>query len=411
MLPDRCFEMPNYLYRAIAPDTSIETGKLRAESEFALERTLTLRGLTLIEARSIFALPTFARSNWRRFSDSDLLELTYLLMLVNSSGVPLLGGMKDVLAGQRKGRLIAAFEALSNGLSSGLSLSDVMRSRPEIFPEYYSQIINAGEASGTLDKSLDYLMVYLEWQIEFKKSILAFFRYPIVILLMMGALSAILLTVVFPSLGGVLNSLKVEMPLPTVIIFSLADFVRSNIIAIVLFFVFSAFAARFALSTTAGRFFFDRWILELPLVGDLIKKINLSRYFKTLATLMAAGLNVQKAFAIAAEVVNNVLLKKRLMHVTHAVTAGEEVSAAFRETQLVSPLVISMVVIAEKTGNLDGALARASEIFDKEVPETIKRVFAVVEPLSIVMLGCMLLVILLSIFLPMYSVVGNIHVR
>ena len=403
--------MPNYLYRAIGPDTSIETGKLREDSESALERTLALRGLTLIEARSSFSLPKFTRSTRRRFADSDLLELSYLLTLVNSSGVPLLEGMNDVLAGQRKGRLVGAFEALSNGLRSGLSLSDVMRSRPEIFPEYYSQIINAGEASGTLDKSLDYLMVYLEWQIEFKKSIRAFLRYPIVILLMMGVLSAILLTVVFPSLGGVLNNLNVDMPLPTVIMFSLADFVRSNIISIVLFLVVSVFVARFALSTTAGRFFFDRWILELPLVGDLIKKINLSRYFKTLATLMAAGLNVQKTFAIAAEVANNVLLKKRLMHITHAVTAGEDVSAACRDTHLVSPLVVSMVVIAEKTGNLDGALARASEIFDKEVPETIKRVFAVVEPLTIVMLGGMLLVILLSIFLPMYSVVGNLHVR
>ena len=315
--------MPNYLYRAIGPDTSIETGKLREDSESALERTLALRGLTLIEARSSFSLPKFTRSTRRRFADSDLLELSYLLTLVNSSGVPLLEGMNDVLAGQRKGRLVGAFEVLSNGLRSGLSLSDVMRSRPEIFPEYYSQIINAGEASGTLDKSLDYLMVYLEWQIEFKKSIRAFLRYPIVILLMMGVLSAILLTVVFPSLGGVLNNLKVDMPLPTVIMFSLADFVRSNIISIVLFLVVSVFVARFALSTTAGRFFFDRWILELPLVGDLIKKINLSRYFKTLATLMAAGLNVQKTFAIAAEVANNVLLKKRLMHITHAVTAAQ----------------------------------------------------------------------------------------
>ncbi len=403
--------MPSYLYRAIAPDASVETGKLRADSEAVLEKILNLRGLTLIEARSSFSLPTFSRANRRRFTDSDLLELTYLLMLINSSGVPLLEGLNDVLHGREKGRLISAFEALATGLTSGLSLSQVMRERPDFFPEYYGHIINAGEVSGTLDKSVNYLMAYLEWQINFKKTIRAFLRYPIVILLMMGVLSIILLTLVFPSLGGVLSSLKIDMPLPTKIIFTMADFARDNIIAIISLLVAGFFAGRFAISTTPGRFFFDRWTLELPLVGDLIKKINLSRYFKTLATLVAAGLNVQKTFTIAAEVVNNTLLKKRLMHVTHDITAGAEVSTALRDTQMVPPLVISMVVIGEKTGNLDGSLARASEIFDKEVPDTIKKVFAVAEPLSIVMLGGMLLVILLSIFLPMYSVVGNLNVR
>lgn len=410
-MPDRYSEMPNYHYRAIDSNASVKMGKLRAESETALERVLNLRGLTLIEARSSFALPVLSGSFRRRFGDNDLLEVTYLLMLVNSSGIPILEGLNDVIAGREKSRIMPAFEALANGLKSGMSLSGVMRERHDLFPGYYSQIVGAGEISGTLDKSIKYLMSYLEWQINFKKSIRTFLRYPVIVIIFMSVLIAILFTFVFPSLGGVLSGLKIDLPLPTRILFSIASFVRAYAMIILPAGAAILIAARLIIGTAAGRQFVDLRVLQIPLVGDLIRKINLSRYFKTLATLLAAGLNVQSTFATASEVSNNTVIKQKLMRITHAITAGEEVSSSLRMTGLVQPLVISMVVIGEKTGNLDGALTRASEIYDKEVPETIKKVFAVLEPLTVVVLGVMLLIILLSIFLPMYSVVGNLHVR
>lgn len=403
--------MANYSYRAIAPDGSTQSGKLRAENEVTLERVLNLRGLTLIEANRAMAGTGFLHRTRKSINDSDLLELTYLLMLVNASGVPILEGLNDVLAGREKSRLEPVFEVLANGLRSGLSLSGVMRERSDIFPVYYAQIINAGEVSGTLDKSINYLMSYLDWQINFKKTVRTFLRYPLIILSLLAALTGVLFAFVFPSLGNVLDGLNTEMPLPTRIIFSIADFVNANFVVLVAVACLSFIALRLILKTKSGRSLFDQWALKLPMIGELVIKINLSRYFKTLATLMGAGLDIQSTFTTASEVSSNTLLKKKLKFVTNAVTTGEDVSTALRGIRVVQPLVISMVLIGEKTGNLDGALTRASEIFDKEVPETIKKVFAFVEPMTVVMLGIMLLIVLLSIFLPIYSVVGNINVR
>jgi type II secretory pathway component PulF len=404
--------MTHFAYRAIAADGSNQSGTLQADNEAALENTLRLRGLTLIEShrRLLFLWPTGGR-NGRRFADADLLEFTYLLMLVNSSGIPLLEGLSDVLSGRERSRLEPVFEALVSGLKSGQSLSGVMRTHREYFPAYYSQVIRAGEVSGTLDKSINYLMSYLDWQINFKQTVRTFLRYPLLILSLLGALTAILFTFVFPSLGGVLQSLQVELPLPTVVIFSIAAFFRAHFVIILALLIAAVICGRFVISSERGRTLVDMWLLRTPLIGDLIVKINLSRYFKTLATLMAAGMDIQSSFSSAAEVTGNLVLGRKLQGVTTAVINGEDISTALRNIRLIQPLVISMVVIGEKTGNLDGALSRASEIFDKEVPETIKKVFAFVEPLTIVILGLMLLVVLLSIFLPIYSVVGNLRVR
>lgn len=402
--------MPTYCYRAIAADSSIQAGRLTAASEDALERTLGLRGLALIEARASFSL--LPRAGTRRsLGDNDLRELTYLLILVNASGVPILEGLNDVVTGREKVKLMPAVEALVNGLQTGMSLSGVMRAHPEFFPAYYAQVVNAGEVSGTLDQGLRYLMSYLDWQIDFRRTINAFFRYPLIILALMGLLAGILFSFVFPSLAKVLSGLGVALPLPTRVIFSTAEFVHGQLPLLLTLGILVPLATYLVSRTGSGRLLIDRALLQVPLVGNLIRKINLSRYFKTLATLLAAGLDIQKAFATAAEVAGNMVLRQKLIAVTNAITTGEGVSSAMRATMTVQPLVISMIVIGEKTGNLDGALVRASEIFDKEVPETIKKVFALLEPLTIILLGALLLIILLSIFLPIYSVIGNLRVR
>lgn len=404
--------MPYFSYRAIDRESSVHIGRRRATDQDALDRDLGLQGLTLIESHRVLALPLPNLGRSRGIPDKDLLELTYQLMLIGSSGIPLLDGLRDILAGQeKKNRLQPAFKALADGVESGMSLSGVMFDRADLFPNYYAQMVRAGEVSGTLDASVRYLMTYLEWQIEFRKTTQAFLRYPVIILSLMGLLGVVLFTFVFPAMSKVLGGLGVKLPLPTMILMTIANVMRAHAMLIIPTLLGALCLARFAVGTTRGRELADRGLLRIPLVGELVRKINLSRYFKTLATMLASGLDIQTTFTTAAGVVGNTLLRAKLTAVTHAITVGESVSAALGKTGLVQPLVISVISLGEKTGNLDHALARASDVFDKEVPETIKKVFAVVEPLIVVLLGALLLVILLSIFLPIYSVIGNIRVR
>jgi type II secretory pathway component PulF len=163
--------------------------------------------------------------------------------------------------------------------------------------------------------------------------------------------------------------------------------------------------------TPQGRHLIDQTMLNLPVIGSLVRKINLSRYFKIIATLHSSGINVERTFIIGAEVIGNTVLAEKLRTISDDLVSGESISEAMRRTGCIQDLMLDMVGIAEKTGKLDDALTRASEILDKEVPETIKKLVALIEPLTMALLGGLVLLLLLSVFLPIYKTVGSIKVR
>jgi type II secretory pathway component PulF len=399
--------MAKYSYRAVDPNSNIQVGTLTALDVSVLEKTLGMQGLTLIEAKKTLGLSLTTLFE-PRFRETDLLNLTYMLQQIVVSGISLVAGLQDVVDGGNRKNLSPVFQSISSGVQSGRSLSEAMQERPDVFPSYYVQVIRAGEISGSLEQSIAYLMSYLEWQIEFKKSVKSLLIYPAVVISFMAILAVILFVFVFPALIGVLSSLNADLPLPTRIVMAISNFAREYFILIGVSITAAWVAYRQLIKKPALRRSVDNLFLKLPLIGELLNKISLSRYFKTLATLQASGLDIQATFSTAASVVNNTELQARLANVTESILAGGSVGDALTATKTVPQLVVSMVSLGEKTGSLDGALSRASDMFDKEVRETVKRVFAAIEPLIVICLGAMMLVILLSIFLPLYGIVGNI---
>ncbi len=399
-----------YSYRAVDGHSAIKQGRLTAASVGDVERILSGQGLTLIEAESaslfnvgdLFAI---------RFSMKDLVDFTYMLKLVVSSGIPIMHGINDLMRGHTNKKITFAASEIYQGIDSGLSLSEVMEAHPRIFPGYYVHLVKAGEVSGSLEKSLDFLINYLTWQIEFKKTVKGALSYPITILVIMAILMVIIFTVVFPKMLKMITGLGGELPLPTKIMVSLSGFMRSNILWVTAVAIILIVAFQIGRRTPQGRQMIDNMLLKLPLIGNLILKINLSRYFKIIATLHGAGLNVERTFTIGAEVVGNSVLAEKLRSIPQALVTGENISDTMRRTGYIQPLVADMVSLAEKTGRLEEALTRASDILDKEVPDTIKKLVALIEPLTMAALGGLVLLLLLSVFLPIYKVVGQLKVK
>lgn len=402
--------MGAYSYRAIDSQSITRLGRISAGSVGDLERILAGQGLTLIEAENT-SLLNFGDLFGIKFSQKDLLDFTYMLKLVVNSGIPILTGIKDLMQGHSNKKITFAAVAIYHGIDSGLSLSEVMGSQPRIFPPYYVQMIKAGEASGTLDNSLDFLMNYLGWHIEFGKTVRGALSYPITILTIMSGLTVIIFTVVFPKMLKLLTGLGADLPLPTKIMVAMSGFLRAYFPLCAIVAILFVISYQLFKRTDHGIRFIDQFTLSLPVIGTLVRKINLSRYFKIVATLHAAGLNTSQTFTIGAEVVGNSVLSEKLRTIATALMTGESISDAMRRTGYIQDLVVDMVGIAEKTGRLDDALNRASDILDKEVPETIKKIVSLVEPLTMVLLGGLVLLLLLSVFLPIYKVVGNIKVR
>jgi len=402
--------MPIYNYRAIDHGAQVRSGSIKAAGTIDLERLLAMQGLTLIEARkSVWAV---WQDLWQqKFSEQKLRDFTYLLKLVYSSGISLLDGLNTVLEGQKDQKLRDAIENLYYGVESGKSLSDCMQERPGIFPEYYVQMIRAGEMSGTMDKSVESLLEYLEWQTEFNKTIRSYFAYPLTIMSILALLGMILMIFVFPGLMEVFNKLDITLPMPTRILLGFTGFTQKYWLVIGGILVAAGVSLKMWLRTPNGRKEIDALILAIPVIGPLVNMINLSRYFKTLATVYASGLDVRQTFAASASVINNMAMREKFAAITDTISSGESISRAFISTGDIQHLVLEMVAMGERTGNLDSALMRVCGIYDREVPETIKKMFAVIEPLTVLIMGGMVLIVLLAIFLPIYGIVGGIAVR
>jgi type II secretory pathway component PulF len=405
--------MGEFSYRAMDANSGMREGTMTARDESQLEQILAQQGLTLIDAEGggFSGFGNFGSLFQPKLKDKDLLDFTYLLKLVVTSGIPVLQGIDTLMKSNSNKNIGHAAQLVRHGIDSGLSMSEVMQSAPLLFPPFYVQMIRAGEASGTLDGSLDFLVNYLTWQTEFKKSVKASLTYPITVLSVLGSLMFIIFTFVFPKMLKTITGMGGELPLPTKIMMAISGFLRSyylpGIILVIVLYVGIKFYSR----TPHGRRTIDGLLLKLPLVGMLIKKINMSRYFKIVATLHASGITADKTFAIGADVISNSVIAESMASIARVIVTGESISDAMRRTGYVQPLVIDMMSIAEKTGTLESTLTRASDILDKEVPETIKKVFSYVEPLTMVVLGSMVLLLLLSVFLPIYKSVGQVKMR
>ena len=403
--------MATFSYRAIDNDSNILAGRTQARDETDLERKLNLQGLTLIESVKA-GIINFSFSTERvAFRQQDLANFSYFLHLIVSSGMSIVGGLSDLMENQENKKISHAAGLIHGQVEAGMSLSDAMQKHPSLFPDYYVQMIAAGEASGSLEKMLTDLMHYIEWQINFKKTVRSAIIYPSIVLGAVLSLIVVLFTFVFPRLVTILIGLHAELPLPTRIVIGLADFFHAYFVYIVITVAALVIGFKLWLKTYEGKRKYDNLLLSIPFLGELIRKINLSRYCKTMATLHSAGLNIEKTLSISAAVVQNTILAEALATVTESVVNGETIAHSMQKTGVFPSLVVQMVSIGEKTGNLGSAVQRVSDMFDKEVPDTLKKVISYFEPIIILMLGVLVLGVLLSVFLPIYKIVGGIRVK
>lgn len=401
--------MATFSYRAIDGDANILSGKTQALNESDLEKKLGSQGLTLIDTvkTSFFDL----RREKVSFLQQDLADFSYFLHLIVSSGMSILVGLGDLMENRANRKISYAAGLLLARVNAGMKLSDAMQEHPALFPNYYVQMIAAGEVSGSLEKMLTDLMRYLDWQIAFKKTVRSALAYPVIVLSAVFLLITVLLAFVFPRLITILVGLHVELPIPTRVIIAVSGFVNDNFGYIIIAIATVVFFAKVWLRSYEGRRKFDTLVLAIPFLGDLGRKIDLSRYCKTMATLHSAGLNIIQTLTVSASVARNSVIAEALASVTAAVTNGESIAQSMQKTGVFPSLIISMVTIGEKTGNLDSAFQRISDMLDKEVPDTLRKVLAYLEPLIIVFIGVLVLGVLLSVFLPIYKIVGGIRVR
>jgi len=341
----------------------------------------------------------------------ELINFTTHLVTAIKAGIPILQALEDLEIQTTNRAMKGAIQVIMQDLRGGASLSAAQSRHPHIFSEVYTSVTRAGEASGSLDKVLEHLIQFLEWQDALASEIKKATIYPAVVLSAVTILMGVLVGFVFPRMLPMIQNLNIPLPIVTRILISTGEFVSAYWYLLLLGLVGLFILFRIFKSSETGRFVVDAMKLRIPVIGNLVEMVCLSRFAHHVGTLMGTGIDITQTLAITERVVGNALIAQGVREAREKVNQGVSFWRALQETGIFPPLVIRMVFVGESSGTIDTSLERVTEYFDREIPTTVKRLFAIMEPLIVVLLATIVLGVALSIFIPLYSVLGRIGGR
>jgi len=401
--------LPDYWYQALTGAGAVEEGWISAASEILVEEQLRRDGSFLIKAEP--------RSRARKVTDStiDRKELLAFLEYLSGSfvaGIPLLTTLDDVPRRLRSPKLKTIVNEVRFAVAEeGKSLSDALAEHPKAFPQVYISTIQAGEASGQLAFALQQLVESLDWQEGISAAMRQALMYPLVVLVAVSMLVAGLVGFVFPRILPVLKLRQVELPLPTKIIMFSSDFLRHNIVALLVLVVLLAIAVLMMRRNERGRLWVDAAILKIPVLGQLILEVNMARVVTYLGLFYKTGVELIQSLLLVERMATNRVVARVVRDAREQITGGETIANAFGRSPLVPMVVMRSLALGESTGRLDESLERAKLYYGREIPAAVRRVITLIQPILIVVLGAVVLLVALAIMLPILNIYNTIGIR
>jgi type II secretory pathway component PulF len=337
----------------------------------------------------------------RHHATGFIRELSTLLGV----GMPLLEAL-ETLSRQHKGAFQSAILLVRDRVAAGISLAGAMREQPQVFDELCVNITEVGEDAGTLDVSLERLAEFRERSEQLRGRIGTALIYPAIVTTIAVFASIFLMTFVVPKILEPLIEQGMSLPFPTRVVKGLSDFVLAWwwLIAVLIFVAVSAFGA--VLRTPAGLLHWHRFVLRIPLLGDLVRKQAIVRIAVVLATLLKSGIVFVRALQIAQRTTGNIVLRDALKKCEHAIVAGGEISEALEETGAFPPMVVQIFSLGQQSGRLEEMLDRLATAYDQQVSSAAQRLAAIMEPALIVILALVVLFIVMATVLPILEA-GN----
>lgn len=317
----------------------------------------------------------------------DLMVFTGELSTLLRAGLPLdrsLGSLSTLTENATLKRIVGQ---VLGRVQEGRSLSQALGEHPQVFPPLYVNMIRAGEAGGVVETVLERLAEYLESSEKTREAVKSAMVYPVILATTAGGAIIVMLTVVLPKFAVIFDDLGAAMPGPTRFVMGVSDFVIGYwwLIGLVAFGIWSSF--RRWLASPAGRERFDRWTLSAPVFGDLVRKLQVARFARTLGTMLKSGVPLIQALEIVRAVVANVVISKALAGVQRDVSEGKGLSGPLERAKVFPPLALQMVGVGEETGRLDDMLMVVSDHYDNEVTHAIARVMGLMSPMVLVVMA------------------------
>jgi general secretion pathway protein F len=396
--------MPVYEYKGVTGQGKQVSGVQDGEGLKAVRAKLKKDGIVVLEIREGGELRARGsrefRLSTRRVRLGDLANATRQLATLLSSGLPLMDALTVLVEQEEAPALKSALSALRDAVREGASLADALKANPKVFSQLYMNMVSAGEASGTLEITLDRLADFLDEQVRFHGRFAAALAYPALMTVIGVGVLFFLFAFVMPRVVGMFEDMKQQLPFITLALLWVVRFLSTLWWAILIALGCVVYYLRRYFATPAGKAWLDARLLRMPVFGSLVRMIAISRFTRTLGTLLQSGVPALTALDIVRSVVGNTVLADAIHKARENVREGEPIADPLRRSGLFPPVVIQMVAVGEKSGELEKMLLKISDSFDRTVETRITALMSLLEPVIILVMGLVVGFIVVAILLP-----------
>jgi len=400
--------MPEFYYTARSQDGSIIKDKLSAPDERALEQTLKEGGLTLMsikkeEIAKKVSIGSFFEK-FQRIPSIQKMFFTQHLQVMVRTGFSI-GKALSALAEQTTHKLFKKIILeIKKDVESGVSLSKSLTKHPKAFSEMYVSMVAAGETSGKLDEVLYRLAIQMRKDHALISKVKNALTYPILVVVAMIGIGMAMMAFVLPKLMAFFQEAKVSLPLPTRILVGTSNFFSKNFYFVIIGIILAIFLFIRLKKVKKVQFIIDKMILKLPIMASIVKKINLSKFTRSLSSLLKTDISIIEAFQIISRTLGNVHYKNAMLEAAEQVKTGSSiVSALEKRKDLFPPIVVQMVSVGEESGTLDNISEEIANFYEEDVDQTMNNLTSIIEPVLIIVLGAAVAGIAIAIILPIYS--------
>jgi type IV pilus assembly protein PilC len=400
--------MPVYEYAARNRQGKLETGTLNADTERELREALRSDSLFLTQFKVKFD-PTSSSTQQEaglfapKVKLRDMVVMSRQLATLVRAGLPINEALNTCSAQTENRTLAKVLRELRLDIIAGDSLSQAMRKHPRIFSELYCSLVEAGEAGGVLDKTLDVAAEQFDKEAELRERVKAAMTYPIIVLVAAFGVVAFMLLMIVPTFAKVYVQFKAELPIVTKLLVVMSGFMVSRGWLFALGVVATYFICRRINRTPKGKRFFDQLKLRIPMVGPLLRKVAVARFCQTFSSMTSGGVPILKALQVSAITSGNVIIEENVLKVAHAVKEGETISKPLEATGQFPPMVTKMIASGEDSGNLSEMLDEINHFYERDIQYSVDRLTKLMEPLMTVVVGGIVLFVLLALYYPVFN--------
>jgi len=400
--------MPVYVYSGKSRTGQNVSGERTAENKAQLTAMLRREQITPVsikEKGKEFAVPKVAKG---KVSAKELAIFFRQFSVMIDAGLPLVQCLEILGTNQENKAFQKALADVRATVEAGSTLANAMRQYPKIFTDLHTNMIEAGETGGILDTILQRLAGYVEKEVKLKAAVKSALIYPVAVVTIAGLVVGMLLWKVVPIFANLFTGLGVELPMPTRIVMALSNFVASFGWVFIFLGIGGFFALKAVYATPGGRYTLDSILLKLPVLGMLLRKIAVARFTRTLGTLITSGVPLLEALSITARTSGNAVIEQAILKVRKSVEEGRNITDPLKETDIFPNMVTQMIAVGEQTGAMDAMLSKIADFYEDEVDAAVKDMLTLLEPMIIALLGVVVGGIVISLYLPLFSLIGKL---